>query len=32
MSFRIDNYKLIAKYKTISTKTEVLQNIELNAL
>ena len=32
MSFRIDNYKLTAKYKTISTKTEVLQNIELNAL
>ena len=32
MSFRIDNYKLIAKYKTISTKTEELQNIELNAL
>ena len=32
MSFRIDEDKLLGKYKTIWTKTEDLQNIELNAL
>ena len=32
MFFRIDNDKLIEKYKTIWTKIEDMQNIELNAL
>ena len=31
MSFRINNEKLLGKYKTIWTKTEDLKNIELNA-
>ena len=30
--FRIDDGKLLEKYKTIQTKIEDLQNIELNAL
>ena len=32
MSFRIDNKKLLEKYKTIWTKVEDLENIELNVL
>ena len=32
MSFRIDDEKLIAKYKAVWTKIENLKNIELNAL
>ena len=32
MSFRIDDEKLLEKYKTIQTKTEDLKNVELNAL
>ena len=32
MSFHIKDEKLLEKYKTISTKTEYLKNIELNAL
>ena len=32
MSFRIDNEKLLEKYKAIWTKIEDLKNIELNAL
>ena len=32
MSFRIDDEKLLEKYKTIWTKIEDLKNIELNAL
>ena len=32
LSFRIDDDKLLKKYKTICTKTEGLQNIKLNAL
>ena len=32
MSFRIDNEKLLEKYKAIWTKIENLKNIELNAL
>ena len=32
MSFRVDNDKLIVKYKTIYTKIENLKAIELNAL
>ena len=32
MSFRIDDEKLIQKYKAIWTKIEDLKNIELNAL
>ena len=32
MSFRIDDEKLLEKYKAIWTKTEYLKNIELNAL
>ena len=32
MSFHIKDAKLLEKYKTISTKTEYLKNIELNAL
>ena len=32
MSFRTDDEELLEKYKTIWTKTEELQNIELNAL
>ena len=32
MSLRIDDNKLLEKYKTIWTKTEDLKNIELNGL
>ena len=32
MSFRIDDEKLLEKYKTTWTKIEDLQNIELNTL
>ena len=32
MSFRIDDEKLLEKYKAICTKIEDLKNIELNAL
>ena len=32
MSFRIDDEKLLAKYKTVWTKIEDSKNIELNAL
>ena len=32
MSFRIDDKKLLEKYKAIRTKIECLKNIELNAL
>ena len=32
MSFRRDNKKLLEKYKTIWTKIEDLENIELNVL
>ena len=32
MSFRIDNEKLLEKYKPVSTKIENFKNIELNAL
>ena len=32
MSFRIDDEKLLEKYKTVWTKIEDLKNIELNAL
>ena len=32
MSFRIDDEKLLEKYKTIWTKIEHLKNIKLNAL
>ena len=32
MSSNIDDGKLFKKYKTISTRTEELQNIELKAL
>ena len=32
MYFRIDDQKLLGKYKTIWTKIEDLKNIELNAL
>ena len=32
ISFRIDDEKLLEKYKAISTMTEVLKNIELNDL
>ena len=32
MSFRIDNEKLLEKYKAIWTKIEDLKNIELDAL
>ena len=32
MSFRIDDDKLLGKYKTILFKTEDLQSIEMNAL
>ena len=32
MSFRIDNEKLLEKYKNISTKTEDLKNIEISVL
>ena len=32
MSFRIDDEKLLEKYKAISTKIEDLRNIELNVL
>ena len=32
MSFRIDNEKLLEKYKTVWTKIEDLKNIKLNAL
>ena len=32
MFFRVDDGKLLEKYKTIWTKIEDLQNIELNAL
>ena len=32
MSFRIDDEKLLEKYKAIWTKIEDLKNIELNAL
>ena len=32
MTFRIDDKKLLEKYKTIGTKIEDLTNIELNAL
>ena len=32
MSFRIDDEKLLEKYKTIWTKIEDIKNIELNAL
>ena len=32
MSFRIDDEKLLENYKTIWTKSEDLQNIDLNAL
>ena len=32
LSFRIDDEKLLEKYKTIWTKSEDLQNIDLNAL
>ena len=32
MSFRIDDEKLLEKYKAIWTKIEYLKNIELNAL
>ena len=32
ISFRIDDEKLLEKYKAISTMTEVLKNIELNYL
>ena len=31
MSFRIDDEKLLEKYKAISTKTEDLKNIEINS-
>ena len=31
VSLRIDDDKLLERYKNISTKTEVLKNIELNA-
>ena len=32
MSFRIDDEKLLEKYKAIGAKIEYLKNIELNAL
>ena len=32
MFFRLDNEKLLEKYKAICTKVEELKNIELNAL
>ena len=32
MSFRIDDDKLIGKYKTVWTKIKYLKNIEINAL
>ena len=32
MSFRVDDEKLLEKYKAISTKIEDLKNIKLNAL
>ena len=32
MSFRIDDDKLLEKYKAIWTNIEVLKNIKLNAL
>ena len=32
MSFRIDNEKLLEKYKSIWTNIEGLKNIELNAI
>ena len=32
MSFCIDDEKLLEKYKAISTKSEDLENIELNSL
>ena len=32
MPFRIDDEKLLEKYKAISTKIEILKNIELDAL
>ena len=32
MFFRVDNEKLLEKYKTIWTKIEDLENTELNAL
>ena len=32
MSFRIDNQKLLEKYKAIWAKTENLNNIEINYL
>ena len=32
MSYRIDNKKLLEKYKTIWTEIEDLKNIKLNAL
>ena len=32
MSFRIDDEKLLERYKAILTKIEYLKNIELNAL
>ena len=32
MFFRINDYKLLQKYKTISNKIENLRNIELNDL
>ena len=32
MSFRIDDEKLLEKYKTVWTKIENLKNIRLNAL
>ena len=32
MSFRVDDEKLLEKYKVIWTKIEHLKNIELNAL
>ena len=31
MSFRIDDEKLLKKYKAIWTKTEDLKNIEINS-
>ena len=32
MSFRIDDDKLLGKYKTIWTKIQIMKNIELNVL
>ena len=32
MSYRIDDKRLLEKYKAIGTKLEDLKNIELNAL